>query len=333
MMNNRTTIIPVASGKGGVGKSVLSANLSIYLASMGYSVIAIDLDLGASNLNTYLGLPNHYPGIGDYLKTRSMRFSDLPVKTGIPNLWFIPGDGRIPFMANISYDQRRILLNEIRKLAVDYIILDLGAGSRFNTLNFFGLSQSGLILTTVETPAVMNFVMFLRNFVLRELSGAVHSNESIVDMLMAEYNQPAKSRPLTVRTLIEKIRRMDPGMATLAERAVRRFRPRVIFNMAEGPGDLDIVTKIDATLKHGLSLEAEFFGCVFYDEGVRRAGRNKEVPALTYPDSIFSRSVRAIAKSIVENRNQIQPVSIESLIGNTNKNYNEWKYETGTVVQ
>ncbi|MDE7140034.1 MAG: P-loop NTPase, partial [Treponemataceae bacterium] len=48
-------IIPIASGKGGVGKSLLSANLSIALAQAGKKIILADLDLGASNLHLVLG--------------------------------------------------------------------------------------------------------------------------------------------------------------------------------------------------------------------------------------------------------------------------------------
>ena len=49
-----STIIPIASGKGGVGKSFLAANLAIALAKLGKQVIVADLDFGGSNLHTCL---------------------------------------------------------------------------------------------------------------------------------------------------------------------------------------------------------------------------------------------------------------------------------------
>ena len=51
-------VIPIASGKGGVGKSLLAANLSIALAQAGKEVVLADLDLGASNLHLSLGFPS-----------------------------------------------------------------------------------------------------------------------------------------------------------------------------------------------------------------------------------------------------------------------------------
>ena len=50
--NARCKILPIASGKGGVGKSVLVANLGISLASFGQRTVLVDLDLGGSNLHT-----------------------------------------------------------------------------------------------------------------------------------------------------------------------------------------------------------------------------------------------------------------------------------------
>ena len=55
--NQKTpTIIPIAGGKGGVGKSLIAANLAIVLARLGHKTIGIDLDLGAANLHSCLGL-------------------------------------------------------------------------------------------------------------------------------------------------------------------------------------------------------------------------------------------------------------------------------------
>ena len=60
-------IIPVASGKGGVGKSLLSANLAIALGQSGKKVILADLDLGASNLHLVLGVQSPKQGLGTWL--------------------------------------------------------------------------------------------------------------------------------------------------------------------------------------------------------------------------------------------------------------------------
>ncbi len=299
-MDKKPIIIPIAGGKGGVGKSILAANLAVSLAEQGYSIIAIDLDLGASNLHTCLGIPNVFPGIGDYLKTGDMRLSDLFVKTGIPNLKFLPGDGRTPFMADISYELRYSLIKEVKKIEADFIILDLGAGSGFTTLNFFALSTKGMIVTTFETSSIMNSVMFLRNFILREISKTVYGNKQVSHLINNLYKQSIKSNPLTIKSIIMKIENTDPELAQRVVKVVSKFRPRFIFNMCDGLEDLKVTGKIDSILKQGLSVNAEFFGCVFFDQFVRKSSKSNEILLLKHSDSRASRCIKHASKKISE---------------------------------
>lgn len=298
-MDQKRTIIPIASGKGGVGKSVLAANLSIALAMMGHSTVAVDLDLGGSNLYTCLGIPNRYPGIGDFLRAGSVDFEDLLVETSIPNLKFLPGDGRTPFMANISHEQRLLLIRKLREISARYVILDLGAGSVFNTLNFYGLAYKGIIISTFETPSVMNFIMFLRNFMFRVISNVVRPNQDALNLLISAFQQPINAKPLTIRALLGQLADIDPKLALKAQQTCRSYHPRIIFNMGDHPDELNMLEKLDHTLRQGLSAEADYFGFIFYDDIVRQAAKNREILLTQYPRSVVSESIRQIARRIV----------------------------------
>ncbi|MEJ2033187.1 MAG: hypothetical protein P8Y63_09145 [Deltaproteobacteria bacterium] len=81
---------------------MLTVNLATALAKAGHATVATDLDLGGANLHTMLGMPNKYPGIGDFLKGGRSGLQDLLVPTAYPNFRFLPGDGRTPFMAPTS---------------------------------------------------------------------------------------------------------------------------------------------------------------------------------------------------------------------------------------
>lgn len=294
-MNSKPMIIPIASGKGGVGKSVFAANLAHCLAERGLRVVAADLDLGAANLHTHLGLPNAYPGIGDYLKSGGMRFSDLLVKTGQPRLLFLPGDGRMPFMADITYDQRHMVIQEIRKIPADIIVLDLGAGSRFSTLHFFGLSRCGVMLTTSETPAIMNMVVFLKNFMFRELSAVIRHRPDVVKKVKAMIHQPVKGSPLTMEALFREIEASDQELGRQTRQAMSAIHPKIIFNMVECPEEVGILPKIEQTLKHGLSLSADFAGMIDYDGTVRAAARKKQVMIRDHPASRYAMCISMLA--------------------------------------
>src|SRR4051812_18710062 len=84
-------VIAVGGGKGGIGKSLVSANLGIALARRGASVALVDGDLGGANLHTCLGIGQPAVSMSDFIDHRVARLEDAMVPTGIPGLTLIAG--------------------------------------------------------------------------------------------------------------------------------------------------------------------------------------------------------------------------------------------------
>ena len=160
-------ILPIASGKGGVGKSLIAANLSVALAQSGKKVILADLDLGGSNIHTILGFRSIEKGIGTFLSNRRIPFREIVLETDYSGLLFIPGDAEIPGIANLKSYQKRKLLKELLSLEADYLIVDLGSGTHSNVLDFFLASGTGLIVVTPALTSILNAYLFLKNAVFR----------------------------------------------------------------------------------------------------------------------------------------------------------------------
>ncbi|MDR1869058.1 MAG: P-loop NTPase, partial [Treponema sp.] len=162
-------IIPIASGKGGVGKSLVAANLGIALAQAGQRVVLADLDLGASNLHLVLGHQAPHMGIGTFLNNIKSDFTEVIADTDVRGLRFIPGDNEIPGTANLSANQLKSLVKNLLALKedTDILILDLGAGTHQSILDFFLLSNQGIIVSAPAVTAVLNAYVFLKNTVFR----------------------------------------------------------------------------------------------------------------------------------------------------------------------
>lgn len=297
-MNMIPKILPIASGKGGVGKSFLTANLAVALAEAGHSTIAVDMDLGGSNLHSFLGLPNRFPGIGDFLKARSAELAELLVDTATPNLRFIPGDGLSPFLANIHHAQKMRLISRVKKLPAEFILLDLGAGTSFNTIDFFRISRHGLIVTRPEYPSIMNMLGFLKHFVLRLIERDLAKDQRIKDLLHALYKQPMDAQRNIIGNIGSKIAAMDPEAGKRVVELCGDFRPRVIFNMGEEPDEIGIADKIDRSLENSLSLKVDYFGFIFEDPHVRRSIKKQSVFLPEYRESIASKGIAMTAKRI-----------------------------------
>lgn len=318
-MMSETTIIPVAGGKGGVGKTLLTANLAMALAQLGHPTIVVDLDLGNSNLNSFLGLPNQFPGVGDFLRIGSKPLQDFLVETNIENLQLIPGDGRMPFMANITYYQKQRLIRHLMDLSSRYVLLDLGAGCTFNTLDFFAIASSGIIVTTPEYPSIMSMLAFLKNHLLRILERSVSKEPGAFEIIHDMFIQPVTGPQTTIASLRDRVKGVNPDVAAKIDASCRQIRPRLIYNMGEHPSDLEMLGTIDQTLKQVLALEADHFGFVFFDPSVREAIR-KRTPLILYNgEGRVAESIRHIAERIVRFWDQPVPNSANLLLDHTRK--------------
>ena len=254
------TIIPIASGKGGVGKSFLAANLGIELAHSGKNVIIADLDFGGSNLHTCLGIHNVNPGIGDFLRARIGKLEDQLVSTDTENLKFLAGDVRSPFLANMHHSQKMRLMNNLKNLNCDFLILDLGSGSTYNTLDYFGMSQLGLLVTTTEHTSTMNMLTFLKLFAFRIIERSLPKNTFIQEKLKESYNLSINDEILTVRGLLNQLSEVDRHSAQKAEQNWVRYRPRIIFNKCNVPSELELLTILENALNENLMLRSDIFG-------------------------------------------------------------------------
>ncbi len=159
----------IAGGKGGVGKSLVTANVSICLALMGYKVSSVDLDLGGANLHTCLGVPIPEKTLSDYLSKKVRNFSDLLNDTPIENLSLISGAQDDLGIANLRHMQKTRLISKLRDIDSDYVLMDLGAGTSFNTLDFFINSDMGILTALPEPTSIENTYRFIKSFYHRKM--------------------------------------------------------------------------------------------------------------------------------------------------------------------
>lgn len=301
--NVERKIIPVAGGKGGVGKSFISTSLALCLASMGKRVILVDLDLGGSNLHTWLGLKNNKPGIGQFLNNRATLLSDLLVDTPYANLQYIPGDVMRFDLANIGFSQKKKIMKAILQLDADYIVMDLGAGSNHNVIDFFLISNSGFMVITPETTSILNTYMFARNMVYRFLQRLFTNDKELIRYLKDSIKDNVPGDPQNIHSLLEGIEAFDKSAAEKARNFLSVLTPGIIINMAEGPDDINMVNALRGLIEKNLNIDMECLGMIFFDKDVKKSLKERIPYLVENSESVSSSQIFRIAQKIALSEN------------------------------
>lgn len=152
---NRSRVIAVTSGKGGVGKSNTSVNLSIALAAAGHRVVLLDADLGLANVEVLLGLNSLYNL--QHVIDGDKKMSQILVK-GPGGIEVVPGSSGLAKLADLDAAARQRVLDGLEELdgLADYIIIDTMAGIGQNAVSFVAAADEVLLITTPEPSSIID---------------------------------------------------------------------------------------------------------------------------------------------------------------------------------
>ena len=146
-------VVAVTSGKGGVGKTNLSANLSVLAAKAGKRVLVVDADLGLANVEILLGIsPRHH--VGDLID-RSVALESV-LTTGPHGVCVLPAGSGVQTLTSLDDDQKMRLIHALDPLEdrFDLVIVDTGAGIGDNVLFFVGAAQEAILLVSPEPTSL-----------------------------------------------------------------------------------------------------------------------------------------------------------------------------------
>ncbi|MBF0232003.1 MAG: AAA family ATPase [Desulfamplus sp.] len=293
---NPVEIVAVIGPKGGVGKTSISANLAISLAQLGKKVVAIDLDLGASNLNTFLGIRSSKYTLDDFILNKVGKLQEIVLETGLENMGFICG-GNIPGIANLHYSKKMKLIRNLAMLDYDFVLLDLGAGASYNVVDFVIISQKSLLVTTPEIPSILNTYSFLKTLVFRRLTMALKEfhNQTLLDLL--EQARDVEKNPHLKRMddLVQVIQKIDSSASRLVKQILLGIRPAMILNRIRSGKDEKACVAIENLMRQYLGIECSKILHVHEDASVGHAIAKMKPVMINNPGSVFANDINEIA--------------------------------------
>jgi flagellar biosynthesis protein FlhG len=148
-------IVAVTSGKGGVGKTNVVANLSVSLSELGKKIVVLDADFGLANIDVLLGLtPRYHLG---HVLFGNKTLTEIMVQ-GPKGIRIIPASSGLQRMAELTLAQRNHLVESFTNLDLDtdYFIIDTAAGISRNVIHFLLSAQEVIVVSAPEPTAIVD---------------------------------------------------------------------------------------------------------------------------------------------------------------------------------
>ena len=274
-------IIAIASGKGGVGKTAVTASMALELARLGKRVILVDADFGGPDLHEWMGVSRPDKTLHTLFREK-LSLPDVLVDTPYRNIKMICGEVGHLEASNPRYFQRLKLLRQLRQLDADFVLIDHSPGVSYNTIDIFLSCDEGVIVTLPEATSYMDAFTFIRSALLRKLRKALFFSDEALRELEDFENWDWRKYEDSMREVLIRIERSDPHAGAIFKNVVHFFRPRIITNMVFSKSEIKQSESFVQALSRLFMISAEAVGFIAYQKEMRRMMKQERPFLLTH---------------------------------------------------
>lgn len=300
--NTQRQVWAIGGGKGGIGKTLLTSNMAVYLSWLNKKVVVIDMDLGGANLHTSLGVDAPTRTLSDLVLGRVEDISELIQPTPIRNLHLISGAQDPVGIANMRHMQKARLLRKFREIEADFVLLDLGAGTATNTLDFFLLADQKIVVVTPEPTSIENAYRFIKSSFYRMLRASTPSPyvRQLIEQAMDSKNNRGIRTP---KDLLTEVKRLSPDDGAELQKRMEQFRISLIVNQVRVKSESEIGKSILMVCERYFGMAVDYMGYLPYDNAVWQSIRRRVPFLIDAPNSTAVTHLESIL------RNLIRPIS------------------------
>jgi flagellar biosynthesis protein FlhG len=297
-------ILAVGGGKGGVGKSIVSANLAATLAQFGYRVLVVDLDLGCSNLHSHFGVSMPKRSLVDFLITKNAAFRDVILPAPVQGVAFVAG-GREEAWAEYL-DQPtdyllplwQALLASRQQFKVDVIVLDLGAGTHRHTMDFFSAAHLGLVTVLPEPTSIENAYVFFKMTLWKLIDNLGYRQKQVEvaqDIKAALSSMAGSTLTSGYASCLKELQRTYPQFIQDLQKVIQARCLGIVVNQTRDQSDIDLGSSMEHICQKYFGLPTRYLGYLNYDEAVLKSLKNRRLLVSDFPHSMIAKRLSVAA--------------------------------------
>jgi len=184
--NSKARVIAITSGKGGVGKTSIVANLGYAFTKLGKKVLILDADLGLGNLDVLLGLAPKYNLSHVIMGEKTIE--DILIE-GPGKMKILPASSGIQELTNLNRKQKINILTQLDQLidSVDVLFIDTAAGISSNVMDFNATAQEIVVVVSPEPTSITDAYALMKVLSLKY-------SEKICKLLVNKTTRPEEGR-------------------------------------------------------------------------------------------------------------------------------------------
>jgi flagellar biosynthesis protein FlhG len=305
--------IAILGAKGGVGTSLFSANLAIYLATIGKRVLAVDADPAGADLHAMLGIgPRVAPyvapvptfGAEGSLETLAGALGHEsinvlpprePVEGPVSSLQLMDGGLSEPYRGSTRKSSLRELQARLSKQDPDFAVVDLGSTASEAAIRFWCGATHRIALTMPEPNAISGLYRLVRKaFAVTALEHV--SDERQQSALHEAFTRAGQTpAPSDIAALV----RLEwPELGRALQECMRNFHFPFVINQARLRADLELGDQITVAVRRRYGVHLKYLGYIEHDDAVRGCSRKRRPLLLESPGSRASRNIEKIARRL-----------------------------------
>lgn len=305
LANNRT--IAIASGKGGVGKTIITANLALSLAQRygsEASIVAVDLDLGCGNLNSCLGVRSPNGTIDGFLTNKVSNLEQLLTPTGQSNLRMICSSYSGSPNTRLNEERKQSLLQQLNRLRANFTLIDLGAGTSEDVLDIFLSASEKIVVITPESLSLHNAFVFIKSAILRFLWNELGREDFLNPVKSNLEKMIQDEEKLDLGLLIDRLKVWDRYAAYVLAGLIDDLKIKFIVNMYRGGAEKSQLLNFHDLLFRYLRIRnnLSYLGFVHFDNGVPASVQAIKPFLLTYPKNRAAKDLVQVAEHLAEEK-------------------------------
>ncbi|MGA1870851.1 MAG: MinD/ParA family ATP-binding protein [bacterium] len=297
--SDNSAIWAIGGGKGGTGKSFILSAIASYLALTERKVILIDADMGGANLHSFLGINRPQLSLSNFFENK-MPLAELIIKSRIKNLGLLTGTIHSLNSDNIKYTEKLKFFRHIKKLDTDYILIDLGAGAHYNTIDTFLLADIMLVMMIPEITAIENMYYFLKNVFCRKILNSL-SAYGFKELVRQAWRDKGKYNIKTLKQFIDHLKGLSKTIEDIINSELANFTIHIILNQLKNTTDNAIGDSVKSICLKYFGFNAQYLGYIEYDSSVSTCMNNRQLYMQTCPSSNCAMDIKKVTDHILGN--------------------------------